>query len=163
MNDRELSAVEENLTESARGEIESIEEAYDTVRAEAEQAGTPVDVDVALGEEIERTVEKLKRARQWEHQIEFHEKGILNHHQLIEQVDDDAFAIEATINTADREIDGATDTIVALREEVAEELSAALGDLNEALERQRDHLETLNETLSSVHNSMMDDGVTWME
>lgn len=165
MKDRPVAEVERHLDETVEQDIEALERQYDAVKETAGDTSAVGEIDSYLDIGIDEIAGHLKRARQWEHKIESHQRGLLNHQQLIEQTgDDDKVDIEAQIRRTEGYVGSVTGTFEQLREqtETGSEIHDEICMLIDELERQQQLLHDLNETLTDVDNEMLDAGFTWM-
>lgn len=165
MGERQRSAVESTIDDDIARGIEGLRNTYEGVEAAAEEADQLDRLESSLSVDIAHVVEQLKRARQWEHVLEAHQQGLLEHAQLIERVEDDPFGIEAQVNRTERDLGGFVETVEAMRADLDDEpdLAARLADLREGLEHQQAQLTALLDTLAAVDTDLQNAGVVWME
>lgn len=161
MSEHASSFDDDQLPAETADELETIETAYETLLEGTDEL--TVDVEDALGDEVRRSIELLGRARRWEQKIEHHQQGVLNHSQLQEQVDEDAYAIEAQISRARREINTAIESTMALADVLPMEAATTLEELTDLLQGQSTQLDELETALDVAHKEMLDDGMMWME
>lgn len=165
MKDRPVTEVEKHLDESVKQEIETLRDCFTRASEAAEESPAIGELDTYLNRNIDDIVAHLKRARQWEHKLESHQQGLLNHQQLIEQAEDNKYDIEAQLNRTEQYLQSTTETLENLRDQLdsESELHTEIINLLDELERQQQQLSDMDETLTSVDNEMMDSGVTWMD
>lgn len=165
MGDRPISEVEENMTAAIRREIEELEAAYGPAAAAVEERPDLETLDTYLNRDFEELLDRLKRARQWEHKLESHGQGLLSSPQVAEQVDDSGHDIEARIDRADTDLERFVDTLERLREtaEHGSSLDGRLEALITELEEQRDRLDELRELRREVEHDLSAAGISWVD
>ncbi|WP_276257449.1 hypothetical protein [Haloglomus litoreum] len=164
MGERQLSEVESTIDDDVARQIEQLHDAYEAVEAAAEDAGQLDRLESYLAVDIVHIVEHLKRARQWEHQLEAHQRGLFDHAQVLDRVGDDVFTIRAQVNRTERDLADFVETLETTRASLDDgRLTARLDDLLDGLEHQRQQLAALLETLEAVDTDLQNAGFTWID
>lgn len=164
MDERPISEVETNLDGASQRNIEELGETYRQLETAAETVDELDSLDIYFDISIETIIEHLKRARQWERKLESHQQGLLNHSQVMEQIDDDAPGIEARINQADRYVGSFLETLEEVQTAAEDDaFTSRAAALRSDLRDQRQELDDLTETLNDVDTDLQDAGFLWIE
>lgn len=164
MDERPISEVETDLDGAIQRDIEELGETYRHLETAAETVGELGSLDTYFDINIETIIERLKRARQWERKLESHQQGLLNHSQVMEQIDDDAPGIEARINQADRYVASFLDTLEEVQAAAEDDaFTSQAATVRNDLRDQRQELDDLTETLNGVDTDLQDAGFLWIE
>lgn len=165
MSERPISDVNEIIDTGIKQEVESLTNSYAEVNELVEKSDEISSLDSYLDYSSKELIEHLKRARQWEQKLTAHQRGLLNNSQVVEEIDDDKFSIEAQIERTDGYMRSAIQTLEQIKDKIEDEseLSQQMADLIEELTTQQQRLHDLNDTLSKVDNDVTDAGILWME
>ena len=89
MSERPISDVDETIDTGIKQEVESLADSYAEVNELVGESDDISSLDNYLDRSIEKIIEHLKRARQWEQKLTAHQRVLLNNSQVVEQIDDD--------------------------------------------------------------------------